>query len=104
MVRPSREGAHARALRQQECLDFTRAAFEISEGFDTPVLLRLTTRICHSKSVVETGERIEPSVREYERNPAKNAMLPAFARQKHHMVEKRLEELREFGESSPSIP
>lgn len=85
----------------QECLDFTRAAFEISEGFDTPVLLRLTTRICHSKSVVETGERIEPSVREYERNPAKNAMLPAFARQKHHMVEKRLEELREFGESSP---
>ena len=85
----------------QECLDFTRAAFDISERFDTPVLLRLTTRICHSKSVVETGERIEPPVREYVRNPAKNAMLPAFARQKHCMVEKRLEDLREFGESSP---
>ncbi len=85
----------------QECLDFTRAAFDISERFDTPVLLRLTTRICHSKSVVETEERVESPVREYGRNPAKNAMLPAFARQKHYLVEKRLEDLREFGESSP---
>lgn len=84
----------------QECLDFTRAAFDISERFDTPVLLRLTTRICHSKSVVETGERVEPPVREYGRNLAKNAMLPAFAMQKHYLVEKRLDELREFGEAS----
>lgn len=85
----------------RECLDFTRAAFDISERFDTPVLLRLTTRICHGKSVVETGERVETAVREYRRNLAKNAMLPAFAKQKHYMVEKRLDDLREYGESSP---
>ena len=85
----------------QECLDFTKAAFEISEQFDTPVLLRITTRICHSKSVVETGDRVDRPVRTYEKNMAKNAMLPAAAKAKHYMVEKRLEELRAFGECSP---
>lgn len=85
----------------QECLDFMKVAFNISERFDTPVLLRLTTRICHSKSVVETGKRIEQPVKEYERNLAKNAMLPAFAKAKHYMVEKRLEDLRDFNEASP---
>ncbi|WP_367337900.1 indolepyruvate ferredoxin oxidoreductase subunit alpha [Aminivibrio sp.] len=85
----------------QECLDFMKAAFDISEQFDTPVLLRLTTRICHSKGVVRTGERTERPVRAYNRNPAKNAMLPAFAKAKHYMVEKRLEEMRSFAESSP---
>jgi len=85
----------------QECLDFMKAAFDISEQFDTPVLLRLTTRICHSKGIVRTGERTERPVRDYSRNPAKNAMLPAFAKAKHYMVEKRLEEMRSFAESSP---
>jgi indolepyruvate ferredoxin oxidoreductase alpha subunit len=84
----------------QECLDFMKAAFDISEQFDTPVLLRVTTRICHSKSVVETGERMERPVREYTRNPAKNAMLPAFAKAKHYLVEKRLLALQDFNESS----
>ena len=87
----------------QECLQYMKAAFDISERFDTPVLLRVTTRICHSKSVVETGERKERPVREYVRNPGKNAMLPAFAKAKHYLVEKRLLELREFNETSPYI-
>lgn len=85
----------------QECLDFTKAAFDISEQFDTPVLLRLTTRICHSKSAVEIRERTERPVKNYEKNMAKNAMLPAAAKAKHYMVEKRLEELRAFSEKSP---
>ena len=84
----------------QECLEFVKAAFSISERFDTPVLLRITTRICHSKSIVMSGERQERPVRKYERNLAKNAMLPAAAKERHHFVEKRMEDLREYNETS----
>ncbi|MEA4881777.1 MAG: indolepyruvate ferredoxin oxidoreductase subunit alpha [Synergistaceae bacterium] len=85
----------------QECLDFTKAAFALSEKFDTPVLLRLTTRICHSKGAVETGERTELPVKDYVRNPSKNAMLPAAARVRHALAEERLLELQEYNETSP---
>ena len=84
----------------QECLDFTMAAFALSEKFDTPVLLRLTTRICHSKGAVETGERTELPVKDYVRNPGKNAMLPAAARVKHALAEERLLKLQEYNETS----
>jgi len=81
----------------QEALDFTRLGFELSEQFDTPVFLRSTTRISHSKSVVELGERTndiqEPKL---ERNAAKLVMLPGNARRRHYDVERRIADLEEW--------
>jgi len=61
----------------QEAKDFTKLAFELSEKFDTPVMLRVTTRICHSKSIVELSDRIEKEMRPYERNIPKYVATPA---------------------------
>ena len=85
----------------QECLDFIKEAFEVSERFDTPVLFRVTTRICHSKGVVELGDRQEVPVREYVRNTAKNLMTPAAAKVRHRLVEDRLEALRAYSNRCP---
>ena len=82
-----------------ECRDMTKLAFELSEQFDTPVILRLSTRIAHSRSIVDTVERVEIPLRPYEKNPAKNVMLPAFARPKHEMVEARTVKEREWAET-----
>ena len=75
----------------QEALDFTRLAFEVSEQFDTPIFLRTTTRIAHSKSIVEPGEPLtdlpEPSLKS---DPAKFVMLPGNARKRHIVVEEQL--------------
>lgn len=81
----------------QEALEFTKLGFELSEQFDTPVLLRSTTRISHSKSIVELGERRTdlPAPR-LERNPAKLVMLPGNARRRHYDVEKRIVDLEEW--------
>lgn len=76
-----------------ECRDFTKLAYELSEQFDTPVILRLTTRVAHSRSPVELHEREEHELKPYEKNPAKNVMLPAFAKPKHYKVEERMQEL-----------
>ncbi len=75
-------------------------AFEISEQFDTPVLLRPTTRICHTDSLVETGpDRYQGATPgKYPRNPAKYVMVPSNARERHPIVEERLEKLTEFAE------
>ena len=74
------------------------AAFDISEKFDTPVILRTTTRIAHTRTPVETADRIKPSLREgFDRNPQKYVMIPAFARKRHQFVEERLFRLAEFG-------
>ncbi|HEX2768528.1 MAG TPA: indolepyruvate ferredoxin oxidoreductase subunit alpha [Geobacteraceae bacterium] len=85
----------------QECKDFTRLAFEISEQFDTPVMLRTTTRISHSKSIVELGEPVqglpEPKL---VRNAAKLVMLPGNARVRHPLVEERVKKLGEYGTNS----
>ena len=83
----------------QECLELTRLAFDLSEKFDTPVLLRLTTRISHSKGVVELGERKEHKPAGYVKNIAKNITIPAHARKMHAKVEERLKMLAEYGES-----
>ena len=72
----------------QECLDYVKTAFEISEMFDIPVLFRMTTRVCHSKSLVKLGERKEAVVKQYVRAPGKYAMLPATARSRHAIREK----------------
>jgi indolepyruvate ferredoxin oxidoreductase, alpha subunit len=82
----------------QECKEFTRLAFQLSEQYDTPVMLRSCTRISHGKSIVELGERVtglpEPKL---ERNPAKLVMLPGNARLRHPLVEKGLLDLSEAG-------
>ena len=83
-----------------ECKEFTKKAFEISEQFDTPVILRLTTRVAHSQSLVELAEREEVAVREYKKDIAKNVMVPANAKPKHVMVEERTKKLVEYGETS----
>ena len=77
----------------QEAADFTALAFELSEKYDTPVILRLTTRVAHSQSLVEFKERRELPIKHYEKNIAKYVMMPANARKKHCAVEERLEKL-----------
>ena len=83
-----------------ECKMLTKLAFEISEQFDTPVLLRLSTRISHSRSIVELEERNEPEDRPYEKDVTKNVMMPAMAKIAHDKVEKRNEALRAYAETS----
>ena len=85
----------------QEALDFTREAFNLSEQYDTPVMLRVTTRLCHSQSLVQPGEKIDRPLKEYKKNEAKYVMLPGFARLRHLEVEKRMAALREYVEESP---
>lgn len=82
----------------QEAKDFVRLAFEISEKYDTPVMLRMTTRVCHGKGLVETGERITIPDRDYVKDPQKYVMIPANARKRHIFVEQRNKQLAEFSE------
>lgn len=84
----------------QECKDFIKEAFNISEKFDTPILFRSSTRISHSKSIVELGKKAEISIKPYAKNTEKYIMIPANARMKHCEVEDRLEHLREFSYKS----
>lgn len=81
----------------QECKDFVKLACEISEEFDTPVLYRTTTRVCHSKGLVEFGERIEHTAPAYQRNVRKFVCTPANAYMNHPIVEERLAKLAEYG-------
>ncbi|MBR5094511.1 MAG: indolepyruvate ferredoxin oxidoreductase subunit alpha, partial [Oscillospiraceae bacterium] len=81
----------------QECVDFMREAFKISEMFDAPVLFRTTTRVSHSKSLVRCGVREEREVRPYRRDPAKFSCTPAMAYRNHPKVEAHLKELEEYG-------
>jgi len=85
----------------QEALDFTRQAFDLSEQFDTPVMLRITTRLAHSQTMVEKGEPQAPVLKEYKKNAPKYVMLPGYARGRHVEVEKHFEALREYVEQSP---
>ena len=83
-----------------ECLKFTKLAYELSERFDTPVLLRLSTRISHSRSLAETGEREISALKEYTKDPMKYVMMPAMARGRHVVVEERTEKLIEYAETA----
>ena len=87
----------------QEAKDMMVAAFDLSEKFDTPVMLRLTTRICHSTSAVELGERVEPAARieKFPRNPAKYVMVPGNARGRHPVIEQRMVDIAAFAETYP---
>ena len=84
-----------------EALAFTKAAYDLSERFDTPVLLKMCTRVSHSQSVVETGERVEPPARPYEKNPAKYIMMPGYAKLRHPVVEQRTQALADWAEDCP---
>ena len=83
----------------QETLDFVKKAYEISEEFDTPVIVKMCTRVAHCQSVVETGERVEFS-KPYVKDIAKYVMMPANAKKRHPFVEERTKKLIEFAETS----
>jgi len=86
----------------QEAKDYVKIAFDISEKFDTPVFLRMTTRVSHSKSTVKLEDPVETKdTTEIRYNPAKYVMVPFNARVARVGVEKRLEELRSFAETFP---
>ena len=78
-----------------EAYAFARSAFELSEKYDTPVLLRMCTRIAHSQSIVELGEREAADVKPYEKNPGKYIMMPGNAKKRHPVVEDRTAALAE---------
>lgn len=84
----------------QECYDYVRAALNLSEKFDTPFLLRLTTRISHSQSIVETREREDYKLKEYKKDFRKYVMMPAMAKARHIAVEARDNAVREFAEKT----
>lgn len=82
-----------------EALAFAKAAFEISEKFDTVTLLRMVMRIAHTQSLVETSERFTPDAAKYEKKPQKYIMMPGYAKLRHPIVEARTAALTEFAET-----
>ena len=82
-----------------ECLKYSKLAFDLSEKFDTPVLLRLTTRVSHSRSLAELGDRVDNGLKDYEKNPQKYVMVPANAKVKHVVVEQRILDQIEYLET-----
>jgi indolepyruvate ferredoxin oxidoreductase alpha subunit len=85
----------------QESKDMVKIALEISEEFDTPVLLRTTTRVCHSKSIVDCYDREEVPIIEYKKNKQKYITVPAFAKILRVKVEERIEKLKEYSNNTP---
>ena len=83
-----------------EALEYTKLAYEISEKFDTPVLLKMCTRVAHSQSLVETGDRNVPDF-PYEKNIGKYVMMPGNAKKRHPIVEERTQKLIEYAENCP---
>ena len=84
-----------------EALEFAKVAYEISETFDTPVIMKMCTRVAHSQSIVELGERVVPDQKAYEKNIQKYVMMPGNAIRRHPFVEERTRKLTEYAETSP---
>ena len=84
----------------QEAKDMIKKAFEISEKYDTPVLYRLTTRLCHSKSIVECNERKEVGIKEYVKDANKYVTVPAVSRKLRVKVEERLKKLTDYSNTT----
>ncbi len=84
-----------------ESYEFARTAFELSERFDTPVILRMCTRIAHSQSIVELSERENVEIKPYEKNPGKFIMMPGNAKKRHPIVEQRTKLLEKYAEDCP---
>ena len=85
----------------QECHDMMKEAFELSEKHNVIFMVRMVTRVCHGKSIVEVGERVEPAVKEWTPDPMKYVALPAHARILRVKIEDRQKELLEASENSP---
>ena len=82
-----------------EAYHFVKRAFELSEEFDTPFIVKMCTRVSHSQSIVEIGERVVPEPKKYEKNIAKYVMMPGNAIRRHPIVEERTRKLIEFAEN-----
>lgn len=85
----------------QEALDFARDAYGLSEQFDVPFMIRSTVRISHTKTPVEVGERTQVAIKDYETDPTKWVMMPAFAKPRRKVVVKRTNEIKEWVETCP---
>jgi indolepyruvate ferredoxin oxidoreductase alpha subunit len=85
----------------QEAKDMVKWAVELSEEYDTPVMLRMTTRVCHSKSIVELGERETVEIKEYNKDVTKRMTVPAFSRRMRVKVEERMELLKLYSDTTP---
>jgi len=85
----------------QECLDMMKAAFDMSEEYNVIFMIRMVTRVCHSKSLVECGERKEAPVKEWKPDPMKYVALPAHSRILRVQIEERTKKLAEYSEKSP---
>ena len=83
-----------------ESLQFAKLAYELSEEYDTPVIIKMCTRVAHSQSIVETSDRVVPTQKEYTKNIQKYVMTPANAIKRHPLVEERLKALEEFAEKT----
>lgn len=83
-----------------EALAFTKAAYEISEKYDTAVIIKMCTRVAHSQSLTDIGERTKAPTHTYEKNISKYVMMPGMAKLRHPIIEKRLESLREYAETT----
>lgn len=83
----------------QEAYAFAKLAYEISETFDTPVIIKMCTRVAHSQSIVDTAERVVPPVKAYEKNIAKYVMMPGNAIRRHPFVEERTRKLIAYAEN-----
>ncbi|MBE7065910.1 MAG: indolepyruvate ferredoxin oxidoreductase subunit alpha [Ruminococcaceae bacterium] len=86
-----------------ECHSFIKLAFEISETFDTPVLLRITTRIAHQRSLVEVSDRVELPKKEYKKDPMKYVMMPAMAKGRHLFVEERMGKIKDVSNGTSDV-
>lgn len=84
----------------EECLQYAKLAYTLSEQFDTPVILRLTTRVAHSRSLVNIGERVDNGVKEYKKDPMKYVMMPGMAIKKHVIVEQRISDQIAWAETA----
>ena len=82
----------------EECREYTKRAFALSEAFDTPVILRLTTRIAHARSLTEQEERTAPEKKPYRKDVMKYVMMPGMAKKRHIVLEDRMEKLRALAE------
>lgn len=85
----------------QECIDMVKAAYELGEKFDTPFIIRMTTRVCHSKSIVEISDRVDVPAKEWSKNPSKYVCLPAIARNLRVKLEERMKTLAAYSEDCP---
>ncbi|MCM1989408.1 indolepyruvate ferredoxin oxidoreductase subunit alpha [Oceanirhabdus seepicola] len=84
----------------QECKDMMKDAFELSEEYDTPILFRMTTRVCHSKGIVECYDRKEVELKEYKKDVKKYVTVPGHSRLLRLKVEERMNKLKEFSDST----